>query len=545
MTTLAELLEAKIKAFLVKRQRPSDTPHLIRQALRALDTFFWKKADKIIEDRAPERGWQLTLNSEEKLLINMGVVTRELVGEPDEFFERLLFEMQGDVSGHTIFHVDEWLQHRWSIDSALQDAENAQTPVSSFRSNPAYQQSFEARARAFLQIRHLVATLPGVTPDLMKTLDDGRLARHLEDIHHTQVSGLAPLTEADRKLQIFHDTLFRRVRERCTTKSMQDAYKEWVTWDERVRHLVIEDSRDAKVENKMRVETKALESSSRFQMSRNLRLLKNLIPLGVTGTRLPLPFSPLFADTNRTTKPSLLRLWKGLLECDPTLPGEPDILIAPYAGSGFFEWDHNTLVVPVTTEHSMGAAFVQAVASYRIMTDSLNFDGRLKRAWAARFGKENFNRNFAENYHNWVLGVGLGRRLAMEREPFNFFMDHIAPKPSQGLGRQKILNLDNDNQLALLRDLRGRMNSHKASYQDILDMATIQWRRHNWMSALEFLEQAWKLEAHDPRLSFSYAYLSHKLNRQNARMLYEQVIEHHPKTLWRVYAEIQLEGDKL
>ena len=91
--------------------------------------------------------------------------------------------------------------------------------------------------------------------------------------------------------------------------------------------------------------------------------------------------SVLAGDADFTGREDVAAVMRLVRDVDPGLPGHPHILIAPFYGGGFFEWDRDTMVIPLTPSKDVDECVVEAVANYRVMIDGLHQDGTLKRAY--------------------------------------------------------------------------------------------------------------------------------------------------------------------
>lgn len=545
MSDLRERLEERIRTFLEVRGRPADDPSHIRSAMRALDEFWWKKVHQILEARAPESGGTLTLDPAERRLVDAGHVDPRLTADDGSLEKSLDDEFSENVTGN-IYYLSEWLQYRWQLDAAVRNVdEEVAQGVSHFRDNLGYKDCHITRMECVAKLQHLLRGLPGVTPPIYDTLVSGRLMMHLEDMTFAELTHQVQTSESDIKLVKFFKALLLRLRERCLTKPLQEAFTHWMQRQDRIHRIIQDAARDVQVESTLQRRRIEQEVSSRGNMAGNLRLLRSLIPLGVAGSDMAVSFSPLFEDGKRLTKSSVRGHWTHLRDADPLLPGDPDILIAPYAGNGFFEWDHNTLILPVTSEHSRGWALVHAVANYRIMTDALNFEGQLRREWIKQFGADRFKERFVDAYHNWVLGIGKGKPHAVNPEKFMFFVKNIGPNPQKGIGPTRLLKLDNESQIQRLKECRTAINAGNETFEFWYDLAVIHWRRHNIREAHEAMIHAHELNPDDPRVDFSRIYLGQKISSPTIQKEYADLIQKHPDTLWRVYAGIQLESDRL
>ena len=174
-----------------------------------------------------------------------------------------------------------------------------------------------------------------------------------------------------------------------------------------------------------------LKSREREKFIRSeLKLVRSLLRLGLTGTGLTRSRSVLLTGQRRIARGDLNPVMHLVKECDATLPGVPNVVVAPYTGGGFYEWDRDTLFIPLVPVRSPDESMVCALANYRIMLDSLQGGGALKKAYAKNFGEEDFQPRFVNDYRTWVLGIGRGFRGALDPYRFDFFKNHMGPQAS-------------------------------------------------------------------------------------------------------------------
>jgi len=543
VTRLQDLLEKKIKRFLSNRNRLGN-PDDIRKAIASLNNFFWEKTETIISNKAPNKNEELQLDNEERLLIDMGVVHRDLVGAKDSDYETLISELQIKETNSNIFYVSEWLQYRWHLEAVLSNLKlDRLTNQMTFQNEEIYIREHERREKSFGRLKPIIIGIPGMSSKIFKTMKSNRLFYYLESELYTEVTQKKVVSDESLHMRQYFNKFLKQLQQRCLTKILKDSFFEFSESHKKICEWIVDYSTGKREEIKV-VETEIENQStlSQSHMTQNLHLLRSLINLGVTQTGTKRAFSPLFVIKDRTTKNKIFNMMKGIKSADPYLPGPPDILLAPYAGEGFFEWDRDTLVLPITTEKSLEVTFSSALAKYRILTDVLNFEGKLRASWVAEFGKENFQENFSKSYHNWIIGVGQGHTLAMEnKKKFKFFMKHIGPNPSVGILPVELKNMDQAQQLEEIKKCRTKLNSGRYDKKTVYHLAALNWYRNNIPDACENMKIAHDMDPRNPSIHFSCAYLSERYNRLDFAGIYRNIIKKHPRTIWKVYAEIQLE----
>src|SRR5258706_67305 len=166
-------------------------------------------------------------------------------------------------------------------------------------------------------------------------------------------------------------------------------------------------------------------------------LFKNLpgfnqqsIDLFVTGSGLARTYSVLLGAQQRIVKTDLDATLALAEHCDPMLPEAASLHIAPYAGGGFYEWDRDTLFVPLVPTREPEQAILQGLANYRILLDKFQDGGKFKKEYeTALGGADDFGTSFVRDYRAWVNGVGKGFKGALDPARFAFFRDRIGPQP--------------------------------------------------------------------------------------------------------------------
>lgn len=547
MTKLQELLEERIVHFL-KARKCDTSEELVRKTISSLHDFYWKKVETIITENAPERKKELILQSEERLLVDMGVIHRDLIDGDSAIHEKINEELNLKLPKSNIFYLSEWLQYRWHLDVVLAELKlDRLSNQMTFYEESEYQKHEARRAAGFAKLKHIIVGMPGMNAKIFDTMKTNRLFRYLENAIFREVSQDSKAHEEELHMRQYFNKFLTQLQQRCLTKTLKDAYFDFSSSHGEICQLIVRYAKERRHEIKeAELEIENQDVVAVEHMTQNLHLLRSLINLGVTKTGTRRAFSPLFLGEGSSTKIQVTRLLRLVKEADPYIPGPPDILLAPYAGDGFFEWDRDTLVIPITTDNRLDVTFAHALAKYRILTDAMNFEGTLKKSWVEAFGDEDFQQSFVEAYYNWVFGVGQGHALAMDSwAQFSFFIENIGPNPSRGILPPELVNMNHEEQVEEIKRCRGRLNEGTADLKTIYHMAVLNWQRKNIPDAYSHIQEAHSMDPNDGRIHFAYAYISEVYNRLDAKEIYNEVIECHPHTIWKVYAEVQLDKPRL
>ena len=224
-------------------------------------------------------------------------------------------------------------------------------------------------------------------------------------------------------------------------------------------------------------------------------------------------------------------------DCDPYLPGPPRILIAPYIGTGFYEWDRDTIFVPLLATRPVEEAIVTALGNYRVMLDGLQEGGGLKLSYETRFHTKDFRSDFTRDYRNWVLGIGKGFRGAMEKPRYDFFMEQIGPSVESLYAPAELVRLMPDERRNLVRTCRIRINRAEATYEDHYKLAVCYYREQRGTEAIQEITRAVQMNPVDGRLLCSAGFLAAQHSSSDrAKELYEEAVSLNPNTLWHIIA---------
>jgi hypothetical protein len=548
MSVLQTLLETRVKHFLETRKRPSATED-VRAALRSLNDFYWEKVENIVKEYAPERNCILSLNEDLMTIMDLGLIHHDLLDDPQKKLQTLLASYEAGGGDKHIFYLSEWLQYRWHLDAVLADLEiNRLSSQMAFQNeSAAYKRQHGYRATSFGKLKHIIVTIPGMNSKIFDTMKSSRLFEFLEAAIFKKVTSGGEMAEEAMHMQQYFNKLLQQLKQRCLTKILKLAYDEFASAHTEICRMTVELAEDRRHKIKEVEEQKEQDVlSSKEHMTQNLRLLRSLINLGVAQSGTRRAFSVLFSTEHNSSKLQVQHFMELIKSVDPRIPGPPDVLLAPYAGEGFFEWDRDTLMVPITTEAPLEVSFAGTLAKYRILTDAMNFEGRMRLSWVKEFGREDFQSQFVEHYRSWVFGIGRGQGLAMEnRKVFQWFVRNIGPNPAIGILPEAIQNMTKEEQLEEIKVCRSKLNVGQEDFTTIFHMGALNWRRENIPDAYKYMRQAHRLKLKHPLIHFSYAYISEIYNRSDAADLYYEIIRSYPETIWRVYAEIQLENPRL
>jgi hypothetical protein len=543
-----------VEAFLAQRG-DDPTPPLSRpelaKILTDLDRLYWKEVETQIEANARAHSDRLVFHKYERMLIDLGLVDIRLIPRGEEVRIQLLKDLYHRGPPH-IQYFSEWIGARYRTFvlygrlGAAGDGREASAAAPVGAEDPQLRQFREARTRIYERLRPLFQNLPGFPPQSVDLLFSGRIDASIEQLTVQMTQQEHPrIVEQWRHLNDLRARMIQRARERATTDEELMLFDGLEKIDMVLAERVAAQGATASVP-KPRPEGAAgpaVAPSERVKFVQGeVRLVRQLIKLGLAGSGLTRTTSVLTGVEGRATKPQVLEVLRGVKECDPGLPGTPSIVIAPYAGSGFYEWDRDTVFIPLSPTRSVEESVVTGLANYRIMLDTLHGGGRLKRAYETRFGKQDFRGQFIRDYKNWVMGIGKGYRGAMPPERYDFFRTYIGPSVDDLFMPVEIARRTPEERTRLIAELRRKINRAEAEFEDYINLAVQYWKESRPQEALDMLAVAVKLYPVDGRALYALGHACISLGiHDKGRAALEECLNVAANTIWHVYAQDALQ----
>lgn len=504
-----------------------------------LDRLFWKRVETILDARIRENPERLVFSKEDRLVVDCGLLSGSLLrDEGPKLQTDLVKELYGEGEPR-LYYLSEWIADRLKNYLALEGLKEAPAPkeVAALPVPPVIGRLREARSKLYQAMGPFFENLPGFSVQAVTLLSSGRLDETLsrfggrlseeQSSQHERLSGL-------------RTQILERARSRCTTPRQLEMFDLLGTVDV---HMADEERQLAPTEPAVSDATPAAEAPTRRSefLASEIKIVRSNIKLGVAGAGITRTHSVLLSSERRASKEELASLVHHIEEVDPRLPGRPNILIAPFTGSGFFEWDRDTVYVPLASTRSAEESIVNGIANYRIMIDNLHEGGRLKKQYKSRFYVEDFRGQFLKDYRNWVLGIGRGFRGAMSPEAYEFFRQGIGPNVDHLFAPAELIRLTPNEIHELRKSLRAKMNRNEATCDDHLKMAYVYHRESLPDDALTQLTIAVRMNPVDGRSMFAMGWMSKRLGKADkAKQAFKECFSIAPNTIWHIYASDEL-----
>lgn len=496
----------------------------LQSLLNRLDGFYWTEAEETVAGAVVNDVDALRFDPERRFRLDVGLLDPRLVTDADpRWAEALRAEMERE-NGGAIWHLSQWLSDRsqtFGVLAAVQE------------SGPAVPSSpdLQARRRIYESLGPLIEHLPGVPAEFLERLRSGWIDRRIRRL--SPHVGVDPrIREQYDKLRALRDAILRQARRRCTLRQQLSLFD------------ALEELRAAEEQGAEAGETSGAPDTRRFAlgdrrqfMLSELRLVRAFLRLGAPGSGVTRVHSVLVGSQVRTRRAALSPLIRIIHTCDPRLPDPLRVCVAPFTGNGFFEWDRDTLFIPLTPTRSEEDALLSAVGHYRLMLDSQQDEGRIRRRYEERFGPGNVEQRFRDDYRGWILGAGRGAPGALTEQSLEFFREHVGPAADTLFAPAEIRMLSPQEAARLAETCRRRIEGGAGVPEDHYRMALLAWREGKEKAAFEHAALAVRGDRDHGAYLFALGHLcALRGMRDKAAEAYQACQTRAPNTLWSLYA---------
>ncbi|HXX95211.1 MAG TPA: hypothetical protein VEN81_16425 [Planctomycetota bacterium] len=496
-----------------------------------LNTLFWRETEKILARAARENPDRVVFSPDERLLLDVGLLDYRLVPGGDRLRPALLKELYAPGRS-TFLYFSEWMAQRFRqyllYGGMAPPEEQALSHSRLIR---------DLRQQLYLRLSLLLRDLPGFSPQHIELFVSGRIDETLAAMASMLDRSVDErLAEQRRQLLEIRTRLLTRARERAKTSEELALFDSLRQLDRQTAER--RPGRAPAPPAPASVPRSLLPEQREKWIQDELKFVKSALWLGIMGSGLARTYSVLLTGQARITKLDLESIFTLAKECDPTLPDTSAVVIAPYTGGGFYDWDRDTLFAPLVPTRGADHAVVQALATYRILLDQFQQGARLRKDYEAAFGKaDDFNTGFVRDYKQWVLGVGRGFKGALDPARYAFFRDRLGPLPATLYSPREWASLTPQETEDLVKQLRQKVNRAEAGFDDYYRLAIAAARDQQLVQAQKYLEGALTLQPMNGRALLAMAQVTLRLGTPDgARARFSECMALAPNTLWSVYA---------
>lgn len=538
-------LESSVRRFLETRDLNPGTAIEARADLvgpiKDLNDLYWNRVEAVlvkIGELGPE---QVQFSTDERICIDIGILDlRLLSGEAADIISRLVVELNYPGAPNQ-YYLTEWLKDRYRIHTSLQKGQaGASSAESRIRDLPEVcTKLFGIRLRIYHALHRFFENLPGIPTHVVATLMDGRLDATIQQLTLSHPLNRGFYSARCVGLQRIRKGIILKARQRCATDQQLAVFDTLQQADERLDQELLRLVPEV-IESESVAEPPHgpgdSEGRANFLLA-ECRNVRSLIRLGTMGTGITRTHSVLLTDQDRLGKKELGGLLSQIHELDPHLPGNPDVMIAPFSGTGLYAWDRDTILLPLIPMKSPEESVLYAFANYRVIRDATDGRGRLKALWESAFPGSDFRKDFMREYRNWIVGVGRGFRGAMEAGPYEFFKNHIGPNAKELFAPVELLRLTPDERGELIKFCRRRIASGEATSADHYALAILHWREARYYESLQQITLATQLNPRDGRALFALGFMQKKLkDPESAAATLDAVGQVARNSIWNVFA---------
>ncbi len=524
-----------------------------------IDDYFWQSAERATLEAVPESGDELEFNSPGKLLLDSGLLDLRLVQRPSrDFLERLASEL-GSPGPEGVFYLTEWLSERYRsflVTRALPDDRVGESVLLKAvdMADAELAQARSQRNELYRRVRQVFDGLPGMKTDLAVAVGRGAVDDRIEELLLAQAmddraaeAGKASDQSAGEQAKRYDGVVQRTLQQAREAVEDEDSLKFLETIVNlrmaifrkslvHARRRLSGDGASAEVPQESRPAPQATRSEAERFLRSELRLLRSLLRIGSREGQVAHACSVLLNDVKRTNKMVVSEILDLVREVDPRIGLSHDLLIAPFTGSGFFEWDRNSLIIALTPARNAEEAVVNAVANFRLLDDARSGVAKITTAYREMHGA-NFRQQFLDDYRNWVLRTGRGKREALSDRSYKFFVKNLGPPPSgpvvpHEMGRLSVSERDEE-----IKRLRRLVHTGSYAGEEAYHLAVLLWQREHIKEAIREMEKAAQAEPGSGRILYSLGVLCRRRRLTGAaRKAFRETVRVAPDSLWGIYA---------
>ena len=507
---------------------------------RMLDSLYWEIFEVLCQVRLSGKGSRFTLA--EKLLINFGYLDPSQLDKVEESnpaqLEATLTKLQGrsPYDEAPIYRLDEWASI-WKMNAQLFESQQQKPapPQEDWLDDDKAQKYAMTRLNIYKKLLPTLKTLPGANLNFLKSLLEGDFDKKVETCMVLELKAPDKVELGHRRIIALHKTLLDQLR-----AAVQDPeVKKLIVLLDKINHSFVQRRlrQDGFQDNKDEETRSSSELKSDF-IGNEIKLIKNLLPIGgMEGKEFFT--SPIL----RQTQPLISKTFVGdtlklIHLCDPHVPKNLPLIIVPFRGSGFFEFDKNTLIIPLFPSLAPQEVVIRAVANYRILTDQLEHQGELKRLYEKLFDKGRFKERFLQDYVQWITHISRGHRSIMHSRKFDFFLEFVGPNPKYLLCDPQLKDLP---KVQLKRKINDILASTKTTQEDYLILATCHWLNQDIAKALQYCENALTAGMPNPKVFLAYGYALREMkDRAKSQLMFKNCLRYYKDTIWGAYAAHEL-----
>ncbi|MHC4871057.1 MAG: hypothetical protein ACYTFY_04360 [Planctomycetota bacterium] len=521
----------------------------LKKATGKLDTFYWKWVDLMVKEAVQAGRDTLSFSDEDKIFIDMGLVDLALVEGADEALPEQLMEERntGGLVNH--YYFTEWLEDRFKRFMLTEQMEK-ETSTSEEGKNSELVKLKDARSKITGKLKPFFKGLPGVTEQISNHFINGQLDDQINllsvallDVDERQVF-MKRHSLRNLRLQII-SKLRGRLNSETDFKlvDMLDVIYGKIWKESYSQYEGGESSASDASGISAGPGRRDLDKLSSY-IEGEIKFAKSLLPLGALAGGITRCCSVLLENCPRINKEITRVELDRCREADRGFSVSPAVLIAPFQGRGFFEWDRDSLFVPLVPVDSSRSSISNASANYRMLIDSFQQDGALKSSYEELFSGANFQEAFQKDYRTWMSTVGSGEIDGMEDQNREFFMNNVGPDYSGVIAPANLKNLGEEARKSLRVRLEKQIKAMSGEDANLYyRLGVLYWQDSLHEKAIAKIAQSLSLDGKNGIALFSLALLlGQSGNEAKSKQAFQVCIKRVPESIWASYSRLFLEG---
>lgn len=557
-----DALEDVINALIRLREAGAETGDGYVPLITKLDEFFWKRVEREIGKALSGAGEDLTFNPPQRLLIDAGLMDMKLVHRVSRgFMEQLSTELDSPGEAN-VFYLSEWLAEScrsFEVTRTLPDERVSESMLlkAAAREDAELGKARQQRNELYGRAAKLFKDLPGIKPDLSEAVIRGAVDDRIEELILTQGVESVPAGKKDAPEEETaggrqaknYDGVVRKMMSMARERTDDEEDLRYLETLETLRMAIFRKSLiHARRSRAGRPATSEITAGSQPDpeatiaevktfLHKELRLLRSLLRIGSREGKVAHACSVLLNDVPRTTKATVGDVLDLVREVDPRIGMTHNILIAPFTGSGFFEWDRNTLIVALSPARNSEEAAVNAVANFRLLTDARGGPGVLAGAYREMYGS-GFREQFLTDYRHWVLRAGRGRREGIPEKSFKFLCENLGPPVNGPIVPHEMVRLSVGERNEQIKRLSAIVRAGAPKPEEVYHLAVMLWQGERIEDAIRNMEAAAKAMPDNGRVLYSLGLLCRKRRLTGgARRAFRDCSRVSSDTIWGLYAQ--------
>jgi len=555
----AESVEDLVAEITGLREAGEDRGAHYGELVGKLDNFFWQRAERAVARALPDSGEELDFSAPEKLLLDAGLLDLSLVNRAGrDFMERLTAELNSPGE-ENVYYLSEWLSSRYRAFLATRTLPDDRVSESMLLKAAGEEDVELGKARTqrnelYRRAAALFEGLPGIKPDLAKAVVRGAVDDSIEELLLAQsledakgkgpAKGDQPAARQAKRYGQVVGRMLQMARERTEDEEELKYLQTIETLRMAIfRKSLVHSRRESgqggspdMVPAESRADPEATRAEVETFLRKELRLVRSLLRIGSREGNVDHACSVLLHNVSRTTKRLVGQVLALVREVDPRIGLSHDLLVAPFIGSGFFEWDRNSLVVALNPARGAENAVVNAVANFRLLADARGGTGKIAGAYRDMYGSS-FRDQFLADYRNWVLRAGRGKRDTLSEKSLRFFIDNVGPPPGGPVVPHEMVRLSVGEREEEIKRLAALVRTGSYRPEEVYRLAVLLWQGEHIEQAIRNMEKAVKAKPDDGRALYSLGVLCRKRRLTGAaRNAFRDAVRLTPDSLWGIYA---------